>query len=109
MSDSNEKDSKLARAMLKSKVDYPSADLESILLSKIKTVNGARIVSKNKRLSFLFLAIEIALGLFINLTLKRLPIDIPGISPLTLLNLFQLGLVLIFLIQLDHFLSKTRI
>jgi hypothetical protein len=108
MPDSNERDQKLARAMLKSKVEYPSSDLESTVMSRVKIVKGARVALKNKRLSVLFLAIEIALGLFINFTLERFPMDvIPGMSPLTLLNLFQIGCGLIFFIQLEHCLSET--
>lgn len=105
MPDSNERDRKLARAMLKSKVEYPSSDLESIVMSRVKISSSTRIVLKNKRLSFLFLSIEIVLGLFINLTLKRFPVYIPGISPLNLLNLFQIGFLVIFYIQLEHCLS----
>jgi len=105
MPDSNERDEKLARAMLKSKVEYPSPDLESIVMSRVKIVTSKRMVLKNKRLSFLFLAIEVVLGLVINLTLERFPVVVPGLSPLTLLNLFQIGFVLVFFIQLEYCLS----
>ena len=105
MPDSNERDEKLARAMLKSKVEYPSPDLESIVMSRVKIVTSKRMVLKNKRLSFLFLAIEVVLGLVINLTLERFPVNIPWISPLSLLNLFQAGFVLVFFIQLEYCLS----
>lgn len=103
----NEKDNELARIMLKSKLPFPSADLESIVMSGIYAMKRARIVLKNRRLSFVFLAIEIVLGLFINFTLERFPVYIPRISPLTFLNFFQMGFLLIFFIQLENCLSLS--
>lgn len=107
MLDSNEREQELARAMLQSKLKYPSSDLESIVMSRIKHASSERSILKNKRLSFLFLAIEIVLGIFINLTLNRFSADVPEIHPLTLINCFQIGFVLIFFIQLDYCISLT--
>jgi len=105
MPEDKERDRKLARIMLRSKMDFPSTNLESVVMSGIQREISYRVIGKNKKMAFVFIVIEVLLGLFINFTLARYPVHIPWISPLTLLNVFQMAFLLIVFFQLEQCLS----
>jgi hypothetical protein len=107
MSDLNERNASLSRIMMKSKVEMPCRDLESVVMANIHRESQTRAILKSKWLSILFLIGEIAFGVLINFSLAGVHIPIVGIPPDRVLVFFQIGCIVLFFFQLERCLLLT--
>lgn len=95
--------------MQKTKLEMPFSDFEDTVMFRIhKEVLTEQILSRDRKLSFLFFVLGTIFGLIINFLLQRSQYTFPNISPETTLLIFQLGLVLIVLLQLDKYLRLMK-
>ena len=94
-----------SQLMQKGKLEMPFSDFEETVMCRIQNeVEPDKKIVRPSKISFLFFILGTTLGLVLNSFLQNYHQFIFGMSPQNILLLFQVGFVLVFLIQLDGFL-----
>ncbi len=87
----------------------PFTDFEETVMHRIhRETSFEQILSRDRKLSFLFFGLGTIFGLIINFILQSSQYTFPNISPETTLLIFQLGFVLIVLLYLDKYLRLMK-
>jgi hypothetical protein len=103
MQDRDYNDRHLSQLMQKSRLEMPFSDFEETVMLRIqKETVQEQIVSRDRKLSFIFFISGTCLGLILNFILQQVHSTFLNIPSDTILLVFQTGFVLLFLIQLDR-------
>ncbi len=105
----NQPDKQLSQIMKKSQLQMPFGDFEEMVMHRIQLEsNHQQILSSDRKLSFFFFILGSTLGLVVNFILERSQHIFFGVSPETILLVFQVAFVLLFLIQLENFIKLRK-
>ncbi len=112
MADTNSNTQQLSQLMKRTKLTMPFSDFEETVMHRIQLeANYKKVLTRDRKLSFLFFILGTVLGLTINSFLQKAQYTFLAIPPDTMLLIFQVAFVLIFLFQLEknlHFIKKWK-
>jgi len=106
MPDTDSNNQLLSQLMKKSSLKMPFSDFEENTMHRFhKEIRQKQVLSRDRKLAFFFFLLGSTLGLVINSLLQQLRYRFLGISAETILLIFQISFVLLFLTQLENFIK----
>ncbi len=109
MEDFNSNNKALSQLLKKSKLEMPFGDFEENVMHRIHTeAQQKEYFSRDIKLSSFFFLLGTGLGLVINFFLQHFTITFFGISSESVLLIFQVSFVLVFLTQLESLIKQLR-
>ncbi len=103
MTDIDSHNDGLSHIMKKATLKMPFSDFEEIIMHRIsKEIINKNVVSRDRKISFIFFILGTGLGIIINSILQKTQYGFLNLSPEITLLSFQAGFILSFLIQLEN-------